>query len=49
MDSRRIYIWKCTGLEIAKKSNIETYGNESGMTLEQAMEKYGSYKNIIKK
>ena len=35
------------GLEIMKKSNLKTYGNELGMTLEQALEKYGSYEEII--
>lgn len=36
------------GLEIAKKSNLETYGNEFGMSIEQALEKYGSYEEVIK-
>ena len=35
------------GLEIMKKSNLKTYGNELGMTLEQALEKNGSYEEII--
>ncbi len=35
------------GLEIVKKSNLQTYGNENGMTLQQALEKYGSYENVI--
>lgn len=35
------------GLEIMKKSNLKTYGNELGMTLVQALEKYGSYEEII--
>lgn len=35
------------GLEIVKQSNLETYGNEFGMSLEQALEKYGSYEEII--
>ena len=35
------------GLEIVKQSNLETYGNELGMSLEQALEKYGSYEEII--
>lgn len=36
------------GLDIVKQSNLKTYGNEMGMTLEQALEKYGSYEEIIK-
>lgn len=35
------------GLEIVKQSNLETYGNEFGMSLEQALEKYGSHEEII--
>lgn len=35
------------GIEIVKQSNLEIYGNEFGMSLEQALEKYGSYEEII--
>ena len=35
------------GFEIVKQSNLNTYGNEMGMTLEQAGEKYGSYEKVI--
>lgn len=35
------------GLAIVKQSNLETYGNEFGMSLEQALEKYGSYEEVI--
>lgn len=35
------------GLAIVKQSNLDTYGNEFGMTLEQALDKYGSYEEII--
>ena len=36
------------GLKAIKKSNLKTYGNENGMTLKQALEKYGSHDEIIK-
>jgi hypothetical protein len=35
------------GLEIMKQSNLKIYGNENGMTIQQALEKYGSYEEII--
>ena len=35
------------GLAIVKQSNLETYGNEFGMSLEQALDKYGSYQEVI--
>lgn len=35
------------GLEIVKQSNLNTYGNEYGMSIEQALKKYGSYEEII--
>lgn len=34
-------------LEIVKQSNLKTYGNEFGMSSDQALEKYGSYKEVI--
>lgn len=34
-------------LAIVKQSNLETYGSEFGMSLEQALEKYGSYQEVI--
>ena len=29
------------------QSNLNTYGNEYGMSIEQALKKYGSYEEII--
>lgn len=36
------------GLAVMKQSNLATYGNENGMSLQQALEKYGSYEEVIK-
>jgi hypothetical protein len=35
------------GLKIVKRSNLETYGDEQGMNIQQALDRYGSYKDII--
>lgn len=37
------------GLEKAKKSNLETYGNENGPTPESLYEKYGSWQTVLEK
>lgn len=37
------------GLEKVKKSNLETYGNEDGPTIDWLYEKYGSWQTIIEK
>lgn len=37
------------GLEKAKKSNLETYGNENGPTPDSLYEKYGSWEKVILK
>ena len=37
------------GLELMKQSNLETYGNENGPTIESLYEKYGSWEMIIQK
>lgn len=37
------------GLEIAKKSNLETYGNENGPTADSLYEKYGSWQTVLEK
>ncbi|MCQ2457311.1 MAG: hypothetical protein MJ142_01100 [Clostridia bacterium] len=37
------------GLAIAKKSNLETYGNEEGPTADSLFEKYGSWELVIQK
>ena len=37
------------GLERAKKSNLDTYGNEEGPTPDQLYEKYGSWQTVIEK
>ena len=36
-------------LEILKKSNLETYGNENGPTAEWLYEKYGSWQTVMEK
>ncbi|MBQ3270959.1 MAG: hypothetical protein IJH09_13690 [Clostridia bacterium] len=36
-------------LEILKKSNLETYGNENGPTVEWLYEKYGSWQTVMEK
>lgn len=35
------------GLAAVKQSNLATYGNENGMSLQQALEKNGSYEEVI--
>lgn len=37
------------GLEKVKKSNLETYGDESGPTAESLFEKYGSWETVLQK
>lgn len=37
------------GLELVKKSNLETYGHEDGPTPDQLYEKYGSWQTVIEK
>ena len=37
------------GLERIKKSNLRTYGNELGITAEDALKKYGSWEKVIEK
>ena len=37
------------GLEKVKKSNLETYGNESGPTPDSLYEKYGSWQTVLEK
>ena len=37
------------GLEIVKKSNLDTYGQEEGPTPDQLYEKYGSWQTVIEK
>ena len=37
------------GLEKARKSNLETYGNEEGPTPDQLYEKYGSWTKVMQK
>lgn len=37
------------GLEALRKSNLETYGNENGPTLEWLYEKYGSWQMVLEK
>lgn len=37
------------GLAIAKKSNLETYGNEEGPTADSLLEKYGSWETVLQK
>lgn len=37
------------GLEVAKKSNLEKYGNENGPTVESLYEKYGSWEVVLEK
>ena len=37
------------GLELVKKSNLETYGNEEGPTADQLYEKYGSWQTVLEK
>ena len=39
---------KKTALNAVRKELMKTYGNENGMTLKQALEKYGSHDEIIK-
>ena len=36
-------------LELVKKSNLETYGNEFGPTADSLYEKYGSWQTVIEK
>lgn len=36
-------------LEVVKKSNLETYGNENGPTPESLYEKYGSWEMVLQK
>ena len=36
-------------LEVAKKSNLETYGNEEGPTADSLFEKYGSWEVVLQK
>lgn len=37
------------GLKKVKKSNLKTYGNELGITAEDALRKYGSWEKVIEK
>ena len=37
------------GLEAAKKSNLDTYGNENGPTADSLYEKYGSWVTVLEK
>ncbi len=37
------------GLKLAKKSNLETYGNEDGPTADSLYEKYGSWETVLQK
>lgn len=37
------------GLEIVKKSNLDTYGHEEGPTPDQLYEKYGSWQTVLEK
>ena len=37
------------GLELVKKSNLETYGNEMGPTADSLYEKYGSWQTVLEK
>ncbi len=37
------------GLAIAKKSNLDTYGNENGPTADSLYEKYGSWQTVLEK
>ena len=37
------------GLELVKKSNLETYGNEFGPTADSLYEKYGSWQKVLEK
>lgn len=37
------------GLEITKKSNLDTYGNEDGPTADSLFEKYGSWEAVLQK
>lgn len=36
-------------LEVAKKSNLDTYGNEEGPTADSLFEKYGSWEVVLQK
>ena len=36
-------------LELVKKSNLETYGNEFGPTADALYEKYGSWQKVLEK
>ena len=37
------------GLKVAKKSNLETYGNEEGPSADFLFEKYGSWETVLQK
>ena len=37
------------GLEVVKKSNLETYGDEMGPTADSLYEKYGSWQTVLEK
>lgn len=37
------------GLAVAKKSNLDTYGNEEGPTADSLFEKYGSWETVLQK
>ena len=41
------YINDPVGLEKVKQSNLKVYGNENGLTAEEAYKKYGSWENVI--
>ena len=41
------YINDPIGLEKVKQSNLKVYGNEKGLTAEEAYKKYGSWENMI--
>ncbi len=43
------YIGDPDGLARVKKSNLETYGNENGPTIEFLYEKYGSWEAVLQK
>ena len=43
------YIGDPDGLARVKKSNLDTYGNENGPTIEYLYEKYGSWEAILQK
>ena len=43
------YIGDPDGLERVKKSNLDTYGNEEGPTIDYLFEKYGSWEAVLQK